>query len=247
MSGPSEELPQADAFAQACYEGDDGAVAAMLARGADPEAPDAQGRSPLERAAVCDRASTVRLLAGAGAALDRQDALGDTALAVACWFGCLDAARALLDLGADPSIANLSGRLPLHHACSDGLAAEAILLIERGGFDERPDANGDTALDLAIRAGGSACARALAQSWSLEGLAAAHARWEPLLTPRGRNHWVDSLRAAPANIHGSPQNSWTAPANALKATDEPWARKALEAELRGAIADPAQSGRPPRV
>lgn len=76
---------------------------ALIDRGADVEAADDFGETPLMAAAESDDAGCIAVLLAAGARLDRQ-ANGDTALGLA---GGAAAVRALLAAGADP--AELSG------------------------------------------------------------------------------------------------------------------------------------------
>ncbi len=86
-------------------------VAAMLAEGADVNATDARGKTPLMVAAYRGHTEIARLLIAAGAELDRRDGNGNTALVYATYYtqlqpSCrwLAIAEALCEAGADPAI-----------------------------------------------------------------------------------------------------------------------------------------------
>jgi ankyrin repeat protein len=109
---------------EALYRGDDEKVAELLA--ADPEL------SVFEAAAF---GRTARL----GESLDEDptlaNAFGDDGfqpLGLACFFGHVDAARLLLDRGADPNRPGEGGFTALHAAAQNGDEGLARLLLERG-------------------------------------------------------------------------------------------------------------------
>ncbi|MBL7259708.1 ankyrin repeat domain-containing protein [Paractinoplanes lichenicola] len=79
-------------------------VEALLLAGADPNAPDAEGTTPLYQASVQDRADNVRALVAAGADPNLESGSGSEGLplcAAACW-GHAEVVRILLAAGADP-------------------------------------------------------------------------------------------------------------------------------------------------
>src|SRR5881394_2664172 len=112
------------------------------ALGADPSlasARDEHGTSLVRQAAYHQRPDHVALVLASGAALDpfdaaalgRPDQLGDLhpdsiagdgfpLLSLACFFGHLDTALALLDRGADPDVVATNGTLlrPIHGAAA---------------------------------------------------------------------------------------------------------------------------------
>ncbi|WP_432135806.1 MULTISPECIES: ankyrin repeat domain-containing protein [unclassified Streptomyces] len=100
---------------------DPGALDALLRSGADPAAPDTDGRTPLYAASVCGHADAVRRLLEAGAPPDAESgglgSEGTPLCAAACW-GHTETVRALLDHGADPALREDggTGRTPLEWA-----------------------------------------------------------------------------------------------------------------------------------
>jgi hypothetical protein len=97
------------------------------------------GRVPLHHAARCNRHLAIKKMLAAARAqgggadlhLDAQDADGRTPLRLACDHGGAEAARELLDAGADPAVLSLAGRSPLHAAVCGGHTEIARALLER--------------------------------------------------------------------------------------------------------------------
>jgi ankyrin repeat protein len=144
-------------------------VRLLLSRGADPHAAkDAAQSSPLHRAAARDHLEVLFALLDAGADPLGTCAAGKTPLTLACQFGHLRCARALLT--GHPSgraamgIRDSGGLFPLHLAAQWGKAAVIDLLLGEGGAD--PDGRTDchdglTAAHLAARWGHEDVLRAL--------------------------------------------------------------------------------------
>jgi ankyrin repeat protein len=86
----------------------------LIEAGADVNFRDPAGSTPLHDAAQNTDAQgrAIRILVKHGANLDAQDHLGYTPLHVALEHTCSDAANALLDLGANPTIRDEEGRTP---------------------------------------------------------------------------------------------------------------------------------------
>jgi ankyrin repeat protein len=76
---------------------------------------------------------------------------GFTGLGLACFFGHVDLARRLLDLGADPNLASHNSMrvAPLHSAVTTGSAPLVELLLARGASPDVAEANGYTPLHTA--------------------------------------------------------------------------------------------------
>jgi uncharacterized protein len=107
----------------------------LFQRGADPTIADDGGSTPLMMtASLQGRIEVVRLLLGHPAGkstVNHRDSLGRTALWWACFRGRGDIARALLESGADATIADKNGRTPMAIA-----KQEAHLTIRAGGRRE---------------------------------------------------------------------------------------------------------------
>jgi ankyrin repeat protein len=91
-------------------------VQLLLERGADPTIAGMGGRTPLAIAALFGRLEVVRFLLShpsAGAALNHRDRFGGTALWAACERGRGGVVTALLESGADPTIADNEGTTPM--------------------------------------------------------------------------------------------------------------------------------------
>jgi len=106
----------------AVTRGNTDAVQALLNAGA-------KTGSQIYEAALQGHAAIIRLLASHGAAIDAPDpATGTTPLYAAASLGHLEAAKALLDLGANPTLVAKSGRTPLQAAEASKFEAVADLL-----------------------------------------------------------------------------------------------------------------------
>ena len=187
----------ADRLCQACYHTEHDLVARLLAEGADPNAVNSDGHLPIERSAIVDDPVGVAMLVQAGADPDLSTAPDFMPpLALAAWFGCHDAARALLDCGSDPMApCRSAGRRAIHYACSEGLAAEALLLAARGGLCLLPDLAGLTALDLALASGSRALCRGLGLAWPMDSLREHIQRWSALDGQGADDFWGGILRS----------------------------------------------------
>jgi uncharacterized protein len=98
----------------ACDQGHIPVVRLLLDRGADPTIADQWGSTPL--VAASSHLEVVRLLLGhprAKATLNRRNSQGRTALWEACFWGRGGVARALLESGADETMASNNGTTPM--------------------------------------------------------------------------------------------------------------------------------------
>ena len=125
-------------------------VTRCLQIGADPDARDKDGKSPLHFATDNGSAEAVMALLDASADHDVWDRSGFTPLHRAAAHGNAEAVTALLDAGADPNIRGEAGMTPLHGA---GTAGAVAALIEAGADPNAGDELGWTPLHLAARSG----------------------------------------------------------------------------------------------
>jgi ankyrin repeat protein len=111
---------------------------------------DADGTTPLHRAAYADDLARADSLLRAGADVNAANDLGATPLWLASLNGSAPMARRLLDAGANPNRALVSGETPLMVAARGGYAEVVQLLASKGGNVNARGARGQTALMWAV-------------------------------------------------------------------------------------------------
>ena len=117
-----------------------------LEAGADPNARDENGDTPLHRAVLWGDAGAIAPLLEAGADPNARDENGDTPLHKAVFQGHADAIAALLEAGADPEARDRYGRTPLHRVAGYGHAGVIAALLEAGADPTARSEDGDTPL-----------------------------------------------------------------------------------------------------
>lgn len=135
------------------WHGRPDAVMTLLANGADPRLPDADGNTPLHHAARSSDPGVAALLRDAAAELDVLNAEGQSPLAVACAAGNWRLARFLLERGAQTHPAGGVPALLAAAATEDDDPAGVQLLLKQKARVDARDATGRTALHEAVRAG----------------------------------------------------------------------------------------------
>lgn len=115
-----------------------GTFAALLDGGADPNARDADGVTPLMDAVYYERTRALRLLVARGADLEARDKWGRTPLLEAVAESRTDSVRALLDLGARLDAVDDSGETVRQAAARRGDAEILALLSAREGHSVAP-------------------------------------------------------------------------------------------------------------
>lgn len=120
---------------------------ALIGKGANPNARDSNGATPLMFAVGLEpQNELVPLLLKRGAKLDLQDIQGDTALHFACRWENTEGARLLLSGGANPDIRNRLGATPLRDALDCGSVALVRMLLGKGANANVGDTEGVTPL-----------------------------------------------------------------------------------------------------
>lgn len=102
-------------------------VRALLEAGADPNAADPRGYTPLHLAAARGDAGTVRLLLQHGADVRARTATGDTPIYVAAHWDQAEAAKVLLRAGADAHEPNDEGKTAVFLAVQEHRRVAAVL------------------------------------------------------------------------------------------------------------------------
>lgn len=140
-----------DDFFRAVNRDDATTVTALLARGFDPNAPSENGQGALLLALRDGSGKVVEaLLAHPALRVDEPNASGETPLMMAALRGNLEAARRLIERGAQ---VNREGWAPLHYAACSSEPALVVFLLDRGAAIEAPSPNRTTALMMAARYG----------------------------------------------------------------------------------------------
>lgn len=130
--------------------GNDKMVALLLDRyGADLQARDKFGNTPLMVAADHGAVGAIGVLADHGADLNARDKGEFTALHNAAGRGHEEAVRHLVKHGADVNAVTARGQTPLHIAAIDRQSATAQTLLSAGAKTGLKDADGLTPMDIA--------------------------------------------------------------------------------------------------
>jgi uncharacterized protein len=152
----------ADTLAAAAMRHDTTAVAALLAAGADPNAPGADGTAALHWLVRIGDHETAKQLLAAGASPNFANRYGITPLALAAGNGDVESMSLLLTAGADPDAPDGAGETPLMTVAALGIGAGITTLLEHGAeADWRDAAYEQTALMFAARAGQADAVRLL--------------------------------------------------------------------------------------
>ena len=130
-------------------------VRELLAAGADPDAPDQDGRSPLFSAVLGNSVGVLALLLESGADPNLRDNDGWTPLHFAAQESLPEIARILLGRGADPNVQDNDGATPLWRAVQSARDRAELcnVLRQSGAKDDIANNRGETPRDLAERLG----------------------------------------------------------------------------------------------
>jgi hypothetical protein len=104
----------------------------LVQRGANVNAADEEGHSPLMIAARTGVAPNVELVLKSGANANAANRWGTTALMQACRSWNISAAKALLDAGADPDANDVLGKRALSYAKEKGVPPPFLVRLLKG-------------------------------------------------------------------------------------------------------------------
>jgi ankyrin repeat protein len=130
-------------------------VRQLLAAGANPDARDEDGRTPIFSAVLGNSVGLLGLLLESGADVNAEDNDGWTALHFAAQEHLPELARILLGRGADPNRKDSDGATALWRAVQAcrGRVELVSILRQAGAKDDLPNAQGETPRQLADRLG----------------------------------------------------------------------------------------------
>ncbi|KAK0761671.1 hypothetical protein N5P37_005653 [Trichoderma harzianum] len=137
----------------ASHYGHRAVVKLLVEKGADIDAKDGGGRTPLLWATYNGHKAIVELLVEKGADIEAKDNYGRTPLSWAAYNGHKAIVELLVEKGADIAAKDDSGRTPLSWAAENGHEAIVELLVEKGADIAAKDDYGQTPLSQAAEKG----------------------------------------------------------------------------------------------
>nr|5AQA_A Chain A, OFF7_DB04V3 [synthetic construct]5AQA_B Chain B, OFF7_DB04V3 [synthetic construct] len=138
---------------EAARAGQDDEVRILMANGADVNAADNTGTTPLHLAAYSGHLEIVEVLLKHGADVDASDVFGYTPLHLAAYWGHLEIVEVLLKNGADVNAMDSDGMTPLHLAAKWGYKEIVEVLLKAGADVDAQDKFGKRPLWLAADQG----------------------------------------------------------------------------------------------
>jgi len=223
VNRPHAGLTPLLAATRSCSQGRPETVTTLVANGADPSLPDADGNTPLHHAALCSEAAIAAILIDAQAPLEARNRNHATALAVAAGAANWPLLRFLVEHAAQadaalPAAAGITdddpqgvqillkyrahvnavdalGASALAHAARENHVQIASVLLEAGADVAISDRYGTTPLMEAARAGATGVANLLAEKHPDVHAADQHGRTALTLACQSPRANADCLRA----------------------------------------------------
>ena len=198
-------------LADAVEKQDRSAIASLLNRKVDINAPQADGMTALHWAVYHDELATVKLLLDAGADAKAVNNYTVTPLSIACMNGSSAIVDLLLRAGADANTAQRGGETALMTAARTGKVEPIRLLLAKGANVNAKDRKGQTALMWAA-AEGNAEVVSLLISAGADFRTPVATGFTPLLfaAREGRSSVVRVLLKAGANVNEAIQGERSA-------------------------------------
>jgi cytohesin len=181
--------------------GDIDKIGEILKKGADPNAQDTNGLTPLLYAVREERTEIVYLLLKNGADPNAKDTNEQTPLLYAIRKGRAEALHLLLKNGADPNAKDTDGRTPLLYAAQEERTELLHLLLKNGADPNTKDTDGRTPLLYAAEKGRTEAVYLLLKNGADPNIASKWgitARYDALY--RGNNDIVRIFDNPPAHV-----------------------------------------------
>ena len=151
FSKEEEEKLLSRLLKEAARKGQINTLQRLLELGADREARDDRGYTPLHNAIRWGKIGIVQRLLEHGADREARDGLGYTPLHNAIRWGNIETVQRLLEHGADREAKDDNGNTPLHVAAASGSSEIFVLLLENGASINSKNKQKETFLYIAIQ------------------------------------------------------------------------------------------------
>jgi len=144
----AEKAKDANLFLKAIKNGDIERIKKLISQGADVNAKDNRGMTPLHKAAYYGQRQVAKVLIAKGANVNGTDTAGQTPLHIAANFGTKFVPELLLANGANISARSIAGNTPLHTAAEHPNVKKDLLelLIAKGADVQARNEAGQTSL-----------------------------------------------------------------------------------------------------